>query len=80
MIAAGGQPMKYPYTISAKLAQFPYRWHWKHGRFIRFLAFTLVGVSPLIITIHKAVHSPENERHWEEIRRKREHSHFDPVH
>lgn len=46
--------MKYPYTISAKLAQFPYRWHWKHGRFIRFLAFTLVGVSPLIITIHKA--------------------------
>ena len=51
---AGGRAMKYPYTVTAKLAQFPYRWHWKHGRFVRFLGFTLLGIFPLIVKIHSA--------------------------
>ncbi|XP_076464024.1 uncharacterized protein LOC143296126 [Babylonia areolata] len=80
MSTGGSRVMKYPYTVSGKLALFPYRWHWKNGRFVRFLGFTLLGVFPLICKIHSAVHSPGNVRQWEDIRKKREHTHFDPVH
>ncbi|KAL8586300.1 hypothetical protein ACOMHN_058680 [Nucella lapillus] len=80
MVLGAGNTMKYPYTVTGKLGLFPYRWHWHNGRFVRFLAFTLLGVFPLIVQIHKSVHSSDNVYKWEEIRRKRQHTHFEPAH
>ncbi|KAL5009219.1 hypothetical protein ScPMuIL_014800 [Solemya velum] len=75
-----GQQMKYPYTLTAKVMQFPWKWHWQNARFVRYLAYGLVFSFPLIYKFHSMANNAENKRKWAEIRQAREHTHFDPVH
>jgi len=37
-----GRPLKYPYTVGAKLLQFPWKMHWKKGRGMRFTFYAIV--------------------------------------
>ncbi|KAI8424740.1 hypothetical protein MSG28_006691 [Choristoneura fumiferana] len=68
--AAPGRPMKFPYTISAKIAQFPFKyyvsnqWIWKY-----WMAGIVISV-PIFYKIHKLANSPENVSKWAEMRRK----------
>ncbi|XP_064603866.1 uncharacterized protein LOC135469217 [Liolophura sinensis] len=73
-----GVPMRYPYSLSAKLARFPYKWFWNNSRFVRFLGLSLVLTFPIFYKIHRGVNSPANKQQWAEIRKKRDHTHFDP--
>ncbi|XP_063367722.1 uncharacterized protein LOC134656132 [Cydia amplana] len=68
--SAPSRPMKFPYTISAKIAQFPFKyyvtnqWIWKYW---------MVGIAasiPIFYKIHKLANSPENVSKWAEMRRK----------
>ncbi|XP_075983249.1 reduction of Rh1 [Anticarsia gemmatalis] len=68
--SAPGRPMKFPYTFSAKVAQFPMKfyvsnqWIWKYW---------MIGIAvtvPVFYKIHKLANSPENVSKWAEIRRK----------
>jgi len=43
-----GRPLKYPYSIGAKLLQFPYKMHWKKGRSFRFLTYA-VFISVILV-------------------------------
>ncbi|XP_023226734.1 uncharacterized protein LOC111627402 [Centruroides sculpturatus] len=63
------KPMKYPYTFSAKLAQFPYMWHLKNQWWMRYLCYAFVASYPLFLYIHKKVNSPEAVAAWEEKQR-----------
>ncbi|KAJ8723643.1 hypothetical protein PYW07_007623 [Mythimna separata] len=70
MSSAPGRPMKFPYTFSAKIAQFPMKfyvqnqWIWKYW---------MIGIAvsvPVFYKIHKLANSPGNVAKWAEIRRK----------
>ncbi|XP_061402900.1 uncharacterized protein LOC133338809 [Musca vetustissima] len=65
-----GNPMKFPYTFSAKIAQFPLKhyiknqWIWRYY----FLAF---GLSiPVFYKISKLANSPGNKKAWAEAQAK----------
>lgn len=46
-----GKRMVYPYTISAKIAQFPYQLYMRHWMY-RYLAFGILGSYPVFLWIH----------------------------
>ncbi|XP_013135660.1 PREDICTED: uncharacterized protein LOC106101095 [Papilio polytes] len=71
------RPMKFPYTFSAKIAQFPLKYYLQNQWVWRYW-FIGIGVSlPIFYKIHKMANSPENVSKWAEIRRKEaaEHHH-----
>ncbi|XP_071080588.1 uncharacterized protein [Haliotis cracherodii] len=79
-MAGGVEPVRYPYSVAGKIKLFPFRFHWKNGRFVRYLSYALLATLPVIYKIHSGVHSPGNVRQWDQIRKNREHTHFDPPH
>ncbi|KAG5887017.1 hypothetical protein JTB14_018395 [Gonioctena quinquepunctata] len=71
-IAATSRPMKYPYTFSAKIAQFPYRYYYDNSWTYRYYIFALAASMPVFMYISKLANSSENKAKWAEIRRKDE--------
>ncbi|CAO1443187.1 unnamed protein product [Diamesa serratosioi] len=72
-----GRPMRYPYTFSAKLAQFPFK-HYIKNQWIWRYYFIAVGCCiPVFYKISKLANSPENVAKWAEGKRKEaaEHHH-----
>lgn len=49
---APGRPMKYPYTLSAKLAQFPWKFYFGNQWIWKYYAVSLVVCIPLFKKIH----------------------------
>ncbi|XP_066249689.1 uncharacterized protein roh [Euwallacea similis] len=64
------RPMKFPYTFSAKLAQFPYKFYFNNNWVVKYYCFALVLTIPIFRSISKLSNSPENVAKWAEIRRK----------
>lgn len=52
--AEAGRPMKYPYTFSAKIAQFPYKFYLKNSWLARYWLIGMAASLPLWYKIHKA--------------------------
>jgi len=62
--------MKYPYTLTAKLRQFPYKYHFNNLWMFRYYLYA-VGVStPLFLYFHRLANSPANVAKYEEFKRK----------
>lgn len=67
--------MVFPYTTSAKLSQFPYRYYWHECWHLRFITYGVVFLLvPLYWKIDKKLTSPENKAYWRE-KRKADHEH-----
>ncbi|KAB0803562.1 hypothetical protein PPYR_00532 [Photinus pyralis] len=67
---AVARPMKYPYTFSAKVAQFPFKFYLNNSWLYRYY-FIAVGVSiPIFYKIQKLANSPANKAKWAEMKRK----------
>lgn len=49
-----GRRMKYPYTYTAQIAQFPYKHYWKHSWLARYWVYGIIASFPLFYKIHKA--------------------------
>ncbi|XP_014271364.3 uncharacterized protein roh [Halyomorpha halys] len=65
-----GRPMKYPYTLTAKIAQFPYKFYINNNWMWKYYLIAL-GVSfPLFYKLSRASNTPENVRVWHEIRKR----------
>ncbi|XP_015120269.1 uncharacterized protein LOC107043332 [Diachasma alloeum] len=62
--------MKFPYTTTAKVYFFPYKYHWKHAWFTRYWCYGILLTLPVMWKITKLVNNPENVEKWREIRRK----------
>ncbi|KAK3591805.1 hypothetical protein CHS0354_007657 [Potamilus streckersoni] len=75
-IRGGGELIKHPVQYGAALRQFPWVWHWKNGRWIRFVTYTIILVQPALFMITKAVNSPENWEFWTQKREARKHNYF----
>ncbi|CAG9862250.1 unnamed protein product [Phyllotreta striolata] len=71
------RPMKYPYTFTAKVMQFPLRHYLKNQWIFKYYAISLVLCMPVFKSISNLANSPENVAKWAEIRRKEaaEHHH-----
>ncbi|XP_031833628.1 reduction of Rh1 [Nomia melanderi] len=63
--------MIYPYTLSAKIAQFPYKLYLTHKNtwLFRFFPLGILMTLPIFYKIQKLSYSPENVKKWEEVRR-----------
>ncbi|KOC64721.1 hypothetical protein WH47_00224 [Habropoda laboriosa] len=68
-----GRPMKYPYTLSAKMARFPFDHFYfkaKRGWVIRYWTLSSILLLPLWYKITKLTYNPENVKKWDEIHAK----------
>ncbi|CAH1115127.1 unnamed protein product [Psylliodes chrysocephalus] len=62
------KPMKFPYTFTAKLVQFPFRHYVKHNWIWRYYIFGLALSTPVFWYINGLANSPENVAKWAEIK------------
>ncbi|KZC06180.1 hypothetical protein WN55_10089 [Dufourea novaeangliae] len=64
--------MKYPYTLSAKLAQFPYAYyfHNKSSWVFKYWAISFFVCLPVFYKIQKLSNHPDNVKKWDEIHKK----------
>lgn len=54
----GDRPMKIPYTLSAKIAQFPYVFYWRYGIFYKAAVITFFVGIPVFYKIEKLCKFP----------------------
>ncbi|XP_029830009.3 uncharacterized protein LOC115314984 [Ixodes scapularis] len=76
--AASSRRMKFPYTFTAKLVQFPYKFHYNNMWLIKFMVPAWILYMVFIVRpIHKAVNSPAAVAAHKELMRKQaqEHAH-----
>lgn len=64
-----GRPMKYAYTMSAKIAQFPFRFYVNNCWMFRYYLIGVAVSMPIFYKIQKLSYNPDNVKKWEEIRR-----------
>ncbi|XP_033216745.1 uncharacterized protein LOC117172699 [Belonocnema kinseyi] len=68
--AAPKRHMKYPYTFTAKIVQFPWKYYWKHSWLTRYFFYANFITMPIFYKIGKLSHNPANVERWREIDRK----------
>jgi len=49
-----GRPLKYPYSVGAKIMQLPLKRMWQKGRFLRYLVYSVFISVILVRPIDKA--------------------------
>ncbi|XP_014205971.1 uncharacterized protein LOC106637621 [Copidosoma floridanum] len=64
------RPMRFPYTYTAKIAQFPYKFYFKHSWGFKYWVIASVLCLPVFYKLQKMSYSPENVKNWDEIHRK----------
>ncbi|CAG7827703.1 unnamed protein product [Allacma fusca] len=62
--------MKFPYTTTAQIGLFPYRFYWKNQWLTRYWIYGIIITFPIINAIDKLSNTPENKKKWKEIRAK----------
>ncbi|XP_076283464.1 reduction of Rh1 [Lasioglossum baleicum] len=64
--------MKYPYTLSAKIAQFPAKYYFNNPNswVFKYWVFGTLICLPIFYQIQKLSFSPENVKKWDEVHRK----------
>ncbi|XP_020291112.1 uncharacterized protein LOC109858362 [Pseudomyrmex gracilis] len=60
--------MKFPYTFTAKFAQFPHAYYTKHSWLFRYWHIGILLTIPIFYKIQKLSYSPENVKKWAKTR------------
>ncbi|KAK9509683.1 hypothetical protein O3M35_006944 [Rhynocoris fuscipes] len=63
------RPMKYPYTLGAKIGQFPYKFMMNSVWPFKYYLIAIGVCLPVFYKIGKQSHHPNNVRNWEKIRK-----------
>ncbi|XP_050076036.1 uncharacterized protein LOC126563434 [Anopheles maculipalpis] len=70
-----GRRVKFPYTYTAKIVQFPYQ-HYVKNQWIWRFYFIAFGLSlPLFYKLHSLANMPANKEKWAESKRKQMEDH-----
>ncbi|KAK2583061.1 hypothetical protein KPH14_009094 [Odynerus spinipes] len=69
MADAPKRAMKYPYTLTAQIMQFPYKHYWNHSWLFKYWIIGSIFVAPIFWKIQKLSYSEENQRIWNEKRK-----------
>ncbi|XP_063921913.1 uncharacterized protein LOC135136512 [Zophobas morio] len=64
------RPMKYPYTMGAKVIQFPYKFYYQNNWIWRYYPYGILGSVPVFWYLSSLANSPSNVATWAEKRRK----------
>lgn len=64
-----GRAMVYPYTLSAKFAQFPYKFYFTNNWVWKYWAVGVLLSIPVFAKIQALSYSPENVKKYEETKR-----------
>ncbi|KAF6215097.1 hypothetical protein GE061_009846 [Apolygus lucorum] len=67
--AMSSRRMIYPYTYSAKIAQFPYRFYFDNCWFFKYTVYATVVCIPAFLFLGKKSYAPSNVAEWNEKRR-----------
>jgi len=67
--------MKYPYTLGAQIAQFPYKFYWDNNWNFKYYIIAVIASFPVFYKINGLANSPGNVEKWAEIRRKEKEEH-----
>ncbi|XP_018916477.2 uncharacterized protein roh [Bemisia tabaci] len=59
--------MRWPYTMSAKMAQFPFKMYYDKAPLTHYLILGFVCSWPLFIFFQRMARSPENIKKWDDI-------------
>ncbi|XP_053985989.1 uncharacterized protein LOC128880203 isoform X1 [Hylaeus volcanicus] len=72
MSSEGGRPMKYPYTLTAKIAQFPFKMYFTSPKswVFKWWLISIIATAPLFYKIQRLSYAPENVKVWDEIHKK----------
>lgn len=62
--------MKFPYTFTAKIAQFPFRHYIKNQWIWRYYFIACICCLPIFYKISKLANSNENIKKWKELKEK----------
>lgn len=65
-----GRHMKFPYTLSAKIAQFPFFFYIKNNIIWMYFPPAVAGAFYFIVQIHNLANSEANVKSWAETQRK----------
>ncbi|XP_063871323.1 uncharacterized protein LOC135106335 [Scylla paramamosain] len=60
-----GRMMKYPYTFTGKIAQFPWGYYTKNVWLFKYYGFGVAACIPIFMWIQKMSNSPENVAKFE---------------
>ncbi|KAJ8959879.1 hypothetical protein NQ318_011615 [Aromia moschata] len=66
----GSRPMKFPYTFTAKVVQFPFKFYFKNNWIYRYYCFAFVACLPVFLYIQRLSNTPSNKEKWAAIQRK----------
>ena len=67
--------MKYPYTLTAQIRQFPFKYHFNNNWIYRYYTYAFFVTLPVFAYIHKVTHSPANWENYREYKRKEDAEH-----
>ncbi|KYQ55972.1 hypothetical protein ALC60_05255 [Trachymyrmex zeteki] len=59
--------MKYPYTLTAKIAQFPFKYYVKNSWLFKYFLLSTFITLPIFYKIQKLSYSPGNVAKWDKI-------------
>lgn len=62
--------MKFPYTTTAQLRQFPYKYYFEKSWFFRYGFYAMFVSMPVFWMLQKMSNSEENKKIWYERRKK----------
>lgn len=67
--------MKFPYTYTAKIAQFPLNFHFKNNWMWKYYVYGFIVSIPIFFKIHRLSNSKENVEKWRIIKEKEKAAH-----
>ncbi|XP_018326118.1 uncharacterized protein LOC108737651 [Agrilus planipennis] len=67
------RPMKFPYTFSAKIAQFPYKFYYDNNWMAKYYCYAVILCLPVFYKLERVSKSPASRKHWAEIQAKEAH-------
>ncbi|XP_065155892.1 uncharacterized protein [Atheta coriaria] len=72
---SSGVPMKFPYTFTAKLIQFPWKYYIRNQWIWKYYFIAVIVSIPVFKKISNLSNSKENKAKWAEMQRKEKHKH-----
>lgn len=73
--ADNSRQMKFPYTFSAKIAQFPIKFYINNNWLWKYYLYGFLVSIPIFYKIHQMSNSPGNIEKWRLIKEKEAHAH-----
>ncbi|CAG9809325.1 unnamed protein product [Chironomus riparius] len=70
-----GRPMRFPYTWSAKIAQFPLKWYVNSNPLWKYYFLGVIVALPVFYKVDRLSNSPGNVAKWAESKRKEAEEH-----